>query len=251
MDSACFRSCWRRGSSVRAFSRRPGMPAPGLTWIQGDLCSPSAVRQALAGADTLLHLATQPLQAGADVALARPLLQALPNSDIQHAIYMSITGLERMQTAPYYREKLDIERRFEDSGVPLTLQRSTQFHEFVMQLVQRLTVSRVTLMPPGVTLQPVEARAVAHHLAQLTVGEPAGRVRDLAGPETATLEHLAREWHLQQGRRPALLEVPLPVPLFRAWKHQAAVSPEAQVVGQSWASWLGDAAPEDVRAMRT
>ncbi|ULH18234.1 NmrA family NAD(P)-binding protein (plasmid) [Deinococcus sp. KNUC1210] len=236
-----------QGVCVRALSRRPGLNTPRLTWIQGDLRDPLAVPQALAGADTLLHLATQPLQPGADLALAQPLLQALPASGIQHAVYMSIAHLERMQSMPYYREKLDIERRFEACGVPLTLQRSTQFHEFVVQVLQRLTLGHLTLIPTGVTLQPVEARAVAHHLAQLTVGEPAGRVRDLAGPDSMPLEHLARQWQLQQGRRPTLLRLPLPIPLFRAWQHQAAVGTAAQAVGRAWSSWLADAAPEDTQ----
>ncbi len=233
-----------QGLSVRALGRRPGVNTPHLTWIQGDLRAPSAVQQALAGADTLLHLATQPLQAGADLTAATTLLQALPASEIRHTIYMSIAGLERMQITPYYREKLEIERRFEDCGVPFTLQRSTQFHGFVEQILRRLTLGRLTLVPTGVVLQPVEARVVAQHLAQLTVGGPAGRVRDLAGPDTMTLEQLARLWHTQQGRRPALLRLPLTLPLFRAWQHKAAIGTDAQVVGQNWASWLAEVAGE-------
>ncbi|MDB5044674.1 MAG: hypothetical protein JWQ08_724 [Deinococcus sp.] len=239
-----------QGVRVRAVGRRPGVSTPQLTWIQGDLRDPQAVQRALVGADTLLHLATQPLQAAADVAAAKVLLQTLPASEVQHTVYMSITGLERLQTTPYYREKLEIERRLEGSGLPFTVQRSTQFHGFVLHLLRRLTLGRLTLVPAGVTLQPVAAGAVAQHLAPLTVGPPAGHVQDLAGPQILTLEQLARLRHRQQGYPSALLALPLPVPLFRAWQNQAALGPDAQIVGQNWASWLAGLPAEAAGAVR-
>jgi len=226
------------GATVRAMARRLGPEVPRLSWIQGDLRDPGAIHQALEGVDTLLHLATQPLKASADLALAQALLQALSQSQVQHLVYMSITGLERMQGASYYREKLNIEHLFEASGVPLTVQRSTQFHEFIAQLLQRLALGPLTLVPTGVTLQPVAAQAVAQTLVRLTLGDPAGRGPDLAGPDLLTMEHLARSWQRHQGHRGPLLRLPLPVPTFRAWQGRSAVGHGAQVVGESWTSWL-------------
>ncbi|GGK42911.1 epimerase [Deinococcus malanensis] len=236
------------GATVRAIARRPGPQRPGLTWIQGDLHAPETMPRAMEGADTVLHLATQPLKASADLDLAQRLLQSLPASDVRHLVYMSITGLERMQRAPYYREKLEIERLFGASGVPLTVQRSTQFHEFIAQLLQRLTVGPLALVPTGVTLQPVAVQAVAQALVQRTLGDPAGHAQELAGPDTLTLEHLARSW---RGRRGGLLRLPLPVPLFRAWQEQAAVGHRAEVVGESWASWLTTTTRERAKAVLT
>ncbi|UBV44403.1 NAD(P)H-binding protein (plasmid) [Deinococcus taeanensis] len=232
-----------RGAAVRALSRQPGAGAPGLTWIQGDLRHPGDTRRALTGADTLLHLATQPLQATADLTAAQTLTQALTASEVRHAVYMSITGLEGMQGLPYYQEKLAAERLFETSGVPFTVQRATQFHEFVAQLLERLTLGPLTVVPSGVTLQPVAAQAVAGRLAALTLAGPAGRVQDLAGPEPLALETLARQWQAARGHRTVTLSLPLPVPLFRAWRGGGAVSAHAQTTGESWGAWLGSAAP--------
>ncbi|SMB97012.1 SDR family oxidoreductase [Deinococcus hopiensis] len=225
------------GAQLRLISRRPGREMPSVTWIQGDLRDPVACQQALDGADTLLHLATQPLKAGADLAVADTLFPALCRSGVQHVAYMSITGLERMQGAAYYREKLEIEQRLKGSGVPFTIQRSTQFHEFVAQLLQQLTLGPVTLVPAGVILQPVGAQVVAQRLAQLTLGEPAGRVPDLAGPDAASLTTLARQRPGRAGQN-AVIPLPLPIPLFRAWQGRAAVASDAEVVGEGWASWL-------------
>lgn len=230
-----------RGARVRVIGRRPGQDAPGLTWIQGNLRDPAALHPALAGADAVLHLATQPLKAAADLAMAEALFEALPGSDVRHLVYMSIAGLERMQRAPYYREKLDIESRLEASGLPVTIQRSTQFHGFVAELLGRLTLGPLTLVPPSVTLQLVEARAVAAVLTRRTLGDPAGRLPDLAGPDAWPLESLARSWRTQRGRPGTLLRVPLPLPLFRAWQGQAALAQDAPVVGRSWATWLAAA----------
>ncbi|GGO32835.1 SDR family oxidoreductase [Deinococcus humi] len=227
-----------QGAAVQAIARRPGLEAPRLTWIPGDLRDPSAVKRALSGAETLLHLATQPLHATADLDVAQGLLKAIRDSEIRHVVYMSITGLERMQGAAYYREKLEIERRIEDSGLPFTIQRSTQFHEFVAQLVQRMSFGRISLVPTGVTLQPVEANAVARQLTRLTLEQPARRVQDLTGPQPFTLDQLARFWQIHQGHRPTVLRLPLPVPLFQAWQHRAAVEDSALPVGLDWVSWL-------------
>lgn len=227
-----------QGIAVRSISRRPGRQAAGLTWVTGDLNNPATISRGLEGASRVLHLATQPLRPGKDLQMASAVLGALRGHPVKHCVYMSISSLERMQGAPYYREKLEIERRFEASGLPITIQRSTQFHEFVADLLGKLTLGSLTLVPSGVTLQPVDAGAVARSLAQVVIGAPTGRRRDLSGPVPDSLDLLARQWSQHHGRKGRVISTPMPVPVFRVWRHAAAVPEEADFVGRAWTRWL-------------
>ncbi|PTA68055.1 SDR family oxidoreductase [Deinococcus arcticus] len=221
------------GAEVVALSRRPRASQSGLTWVEGDLEQPGTLEAALRPGDVLVHLATQPLRAGTDVALTGRVVQAAQAAGAAHLVYMSIAGLEGLQGAPYYRDKWAAERLVEGSGVPFTILRTTQFHEFADELLRRLTLpGPVTLVPAGVTLQPLAARSAAQRLCALGLGAPAGRVPELCGPQALTFPELARARGLQR-----VLSLPLPVPLFRAWRGGAAVPQGAQVAGPSWAEW--------------
>ncbi|MFD1731972.1 SDR family oxidoreductase [Deinococcus malanensis] len=231
-----------QGRAVQAISRRPGPQAAGLTWVTGDLNSAATLQRGLDGVSRVVHLATQPLRPGKDLQMTSALLGAVQDRHIEHFVYMSISGLERMQGAPYYREKLEIERRLRTSGLRLTIQRSTQFHKFVADLLGKLTLGPVTLVPTGVTLQPVEVSAVARCLAQVVQGAPAGQRRDLSGPAPEAIELLARQWHRHRARTGRVASAPIPLPLFRAWQHSAAVPEEAEPVGRPWIRWLQETA---------
>ncbi|MBZ9750647.1 NAD(P)H-binding protein [Deinococcus sp. HMF7604] len=222
------------GAEVVALSRRPRPAQPGLTWVTGDLSQPEPLRAALRPGDVLVHLATQPLRAGADLNLARAVVQAAQNAKASHLLFMGIAGLERLQAAPYYRDKLAAEGLVAQSGMPFTILRTTQFHEFVAELLTRLTLpGPLTLLPAGVTLQPLEAQAAARALADLSLGSPVGHAPELCGPQALTFAELARQ------RGPGrVLSLPLPVPLFRAWQGGAAVPRGAQPVGRTWAQWM-------------
>ena len=52
-----------RGDEVVALSRRPGQPRPGLTWVAGDVVEPGPWQDQVEGADAVVHLAGEPLDA--------------------------------------------------------------------------------------------------------------------------------------------------------------------------------------------
>ena len=67
-----------RGDRVRALSRNP--PAderPGLEWVIGDLSAEAGMEDAFAGADAVIHCATNPRRPKQDVAGARNLIRTL------------------------------------------------------------------------------------------------------------------------------------------------------------------------------
>lgn len=203
-------------AAVTTLGRRAGPSGPHLTWTPHDLLQGPPD---LAGVDTVIHLATNALKPGQDERMTRHVIQAAQAAGSRHVLYMSIVGLERMQAAPYYAEKLRCEALLEGSGLPLTILRATQFTEFLDGLLGMLRLGPLQLVPTGVTLQPLPARAAAERLADLARQGPQGRVPDLCGPQSVRLDDLAR------ARGGLTLPLPLPLPLFRAWQHGRACGP--------------------------
>jgi uncharacterized protein YbjT (DUF2867 family) len=65
--------------------------------------------------------------------------------------------------------------------VPWTTLRAAQFHEFVLNIVEKMAKLPVVPVPGGLRAEPVDSREVAARLVDLALGEPAGLVADLAG----------------------------------------------------------------------
>jgi uncharacterized protein YbjT (DUF2867 family) len=139
----------------------------------------------------------------------------------------------------YYREKLDAERLVERSPVEWTILRSTQFHDFVLPIVEALSrVPFVTLIPRGWLFQPIEAGEVAGRLVELTLGLPAGRVPDIGGPEVRTLANLTQAYLSAKGSKKGVVELPLPGKTARAFREGAQVT-AASVWGEiTWEEFL-------------
>jgi uncharacterized protein YbjT (DUF2867 family) len=205
------------GHDVRALSRRS---SPGLT--TGDLLTGAGIREALGGADTVLHLATT-RRAGGDVAATRTLLDAATAAGVRHLVLISIVGIDDIPLG-YYRGKVEVEGLVRESGLPSTVLRATQFHSFVEAI---FTVQRWSpvLAVPALRLQPIAVEEVADRLAELAGAPPAGRVADIGGPEQRDLPDLARLWAQATGTRRPVLPLRLPGKLFAAYRSGAGLVP--------------------------
>lgn len=178
------------GLEPRILSRRPG-PAH----VVADLQSGAGLPAALAGVETVLHLATN---RRSDARATQHLLQAARSASVQHLVYLSIVGVDAVPLG-YYRSKLACEQLVEGSGVPFTILRATQFHDFVAGAfrAQRRLPRVITVDAP---FQPISTAAVADRLVSLATAAPAdGRVDDLGGPEVLPMAELARQWLVARG----------------------------------------------------
>jgi uncharacterized protein YbjT (DUF2867 family) len=219
------------GHDVRALSRRSG---PGLT--TADLLTGTGLHAAVAGADTVLHLATGPRGKG-DVEATRRLLDAAIDAGVRHLVLISIVGVDDIPLG-YYKDKVVIERLVRESGLPSTVLRATQFHSFVaaMFIAQRRSP---VLVAPAIPLQPIAVEEVADRLAELADAAPAGRVADIGGPEQHRLPELAGMWaRASSGRRRAVLPLSLPGKLFAAYRSGAALVPGPAFGRQTFAAHL-------------
>ena len=196
-------------------------------WRRCDLESGADIDDAVAGADVIVHCATQPT-GGKDVTATANLLAAAQRAGVGHVVYISIVGIDRIPL-PYYETKLRAEQLMAESPVGHTVLRATQFHDLIAQIFSVQRLLPVLLALRGVRFQPVDTRDVAARLVELAAAGPAGRVPDIGGPEIrdhADLAHAYRSW---RGSRRAVVAVPLPGKIARGFRDGANLAPGNRV----------------------
>ncbi len=231
------------GVGARVLSRggRPGS-------IRGNLITGEGLEPAVCGVDTIIHCASSPFRKArqTDVEETRRLLQAAARSGVSHLVYISIVGIDRVTSYPYYRAKLDAERVIEGSTVPYTILRATQFHDLVLMAVRILERLPVMMVPNGFPGQPIDAGEVADRLVEIAQARPAGRVPDVGGPEIRTLPDIVRGYFEVTGRRRKNLWFRLPGKTARAFREGALTCPESRYGKIRWEEFLREALEQPV-----
>lgn len=230
------------GADVHALSRRARPPEDGVTWHKGDLATGEGVDAALAGAETIVHCASDPYRTKRDLPAAERLVEAARRRGAPHLIYISIVGVDKIPYS-YYRTKHAVERLIEGSGLPYTILRTTQFHTLPDMVLNVLTkIPGVVLLPKGLRDQPIDVGEVAERLAGLALAAgPAGRVDDMGGPEVLTAEEMARAYLRARGlRRPVRVPLPLPGKAGRGFREGHHLTPGRAVGQRTWRQFLDD-----------
>jgi len=223
------------GRPLRVLSRSDREPAGGIEYVTGDLVEGRGVDAAVQGAEIVVHLAGGPK--GDEVA-TRNLVRAASAAGVRHLVYISVIGADRVPLS-WLRSKLDAERAIAESGLPWTTLRAAQFHELVLTMLEKMAKLPVVPVPGGLRLQPVDSRDVAARLAELTLGEPAGLVPDLAGPSVYGFADLTRGYLAARGKRRPLLPVHLPGAAGRAYRAGDNLSPTG-TGERSWEAFLAE-----------
>lgn len=227
------------GSQVSVLSRRQrrdGDPAA-AGWAVGDLRTSAGLEEALHGVDVVVHCASSPFRPREDLAAARNLIAAAQRAGQPHLIYISIVGVDRVPYG-YYQVKLEVERLIEQSGLPWTVLRATQFHDLICYVFQWAARLPVLLLPAGVSFQPVDTSDVAARLTALATAEPSGRADDFGGPLVQPVAELARAWLAATRLRRPLLSVTVPGKVFRGYAAGGHLTPEHADGRSTYAEFL-------------
>jgi uncharacterized protein YbjT (DUF2867 family) len=234
------------GQDLRVLTRRGREPLDGIDYVTGDLLTGEGIDRAVGGVSTVLHLAGGPK--GDDEA-TRTLVQSAARAGVQHLVYISVIGADTVPLG-YFRSKLGAERAVSGSGIPWTMLRAAQFHDLVLTVAEKMAKLPVVPVPGGLRFQPVDSRDVATRLVELTLGHPAGRVPDLAGPEVYGLGDLVGGYLQARGKRRAMMPVRMPGKAGRAYRAGLNLSLEGIDVGsRSWEEFLAErlAGARDIR----
>jgi uncharacterized protein YbjT (DUF2867 family) len=231
------------GRHVVAVAKERGHHVVSLSRAEGvDLVNGRGLVQALAGIDTVIDVSgiqTTSTKQAVDfyTSATQNLLAAEKEAGVQHHVALSIVGIDGA-TSGLYAGKLVQEDEVRHGGIPWTLLRSTQFHEFVPLTVKIGSVGPLVAVPKMFT-QPVAAREVAESLVDAAEAGPRGRISDLGGPRTEELADLVRSYLAKTGERKKVLEAVLPGRMGKAMRSGALIpAPGAAVGRQTFQQWL-------------
>lgn len=233
---------WQAGHDVRVVSRGTGPKLFTVDWKTG-----AGLTTALDGVDVVVHCAS----ASGDVDMDRKLAKAAADAHVSHLLYISIVGVDRIPFR-YYRIKLAAERVVEQSGVPYTILRATQFHDLLRSVLA--TLARIPVMlVPDLSFQPVDVSEVADRFADLAMADPAGRAADMGGPEVLKVKDMARTYLKATGRRRPIVPFRLPGKVFGAFRvgyHQAPDHADGRITFAGYLAAHSDNRTTSVRAQR-
>ena len=223
------------GHDVRPMSRsaRPG-------WVAADLRTGRGLAEAVRDADAIVHLASAPRKPrDTDVAGTRRLVTAAGAAGVRHLVYLSINGVDRVPYG-YYRAKLAAEEIIRTSGVPFTIVRAAQFHEFTEMLLATFSRLGPVIIDPRFKAQPVALADVADRVAELLADPPEGRTIEYAGPRVIMLDEAARTWLAARGVRRPILRVPIPGRLGRAFRAGGLTTTATPMGTRTWEDYLAE-----------
>ena len=238
------------GRQVRVVARRkPERQVEGVEYVTGDLATGEGIDDAMAGVEIVVHCAGS---SKGDGAKARSLVAAAKRADVRHIVYISVVGADRIPVTSkidrnmfgYIEEKRQAEVIIEESGIPWTTLRATQFHDIVLLVAEQMAKLPVIPLPRGLRAQPIDAGEVADRLVELALGASAGLVPDLAGPRVYDVADLVRGYLRSVGRRRLFVRIGLPGGAARAMLTGANLSPDRAVGERTWEEFLAERVSE-------
>src|SRR6476659_2917289 len=183
------------GSKTVAILRRGGhevvaaSPNSGVNTITGE-----GLKEAMAGAQVVIDLANSPSFEDKAVleffeTSGRNLHAAEAAAGVRHHVALSIVGTDRTPDNGYFRAKVAQEKLIEAYGIPYTINRATQFLEFLGTIAATSADGNTVRLSPSL-FQPIAADEVAALVADVALAAPRNGIVDIAGPERAPFNEI-------------------------------------------------------------
>jgi uncharacterized protein YbjT (DUF2867 family) len=231
------------GHDVRVLSRHHQDGGPGLEYVAGDLATGDGIDAAVQDAEVIVHLAGT--NKGDDVK-AEHLTRAAARAGARHLVFISVVGADRIPITSrvdramfgYFGSKLAAEQIVASSGVPWTTLRATQFHDLLLTTAEGMSKMPVMPVPSGFRFQPIDTGEVAARLVDLSLGQPAGLVPEVGGPEVLQMPDLLRTYLRARGKHRLLVPMPVAGKAGAAFRSGANLTPERAVGRRTWEEFL-------------
>ncbi len=172
--------------------------ASGLNTVTGE-----GLDAALAGAQVVVDVTNSPSFEDKAVleffeTSGRHIVAAEGKAGVTHHVALSVVGTDRLQESGYMRAKMAQENLIEESLIPYTILRSTQFFEFLGSIAQEGTIGQTVHVSPAL-VQPIAADDVAATLANIAMSPPVNDIVEVAGPERVSLADLMKQFLIKTG----------------------------------------------------
>jgi uncharacterized protein YbjT (DUF2867 family) len=170
------------------------------------------------------------------------LLAAETKAGVKHHVALSIVGIDNANSG-LYAGKLAQEDEVRHGGIPWSILRSTQFHEFVPMSIKTATLGPLVFVPRMRT-QPVAAEEVAAALVDAAEAGPKGRLPDLGGPQAEHLKNLVATYLAKTQQKKRIVQLRLPGPMGKAMRNGELIPVPGSAVGrQTFREWLEATSP--------
>jgi uncharacterized protein YbjT (DUF2867 family) len=121
----------------------------------------------------------------------RNLLAEEKAAGVGHHVALSVVGTPDWPDSGYFRAKDAQEKLINESDIPFSVVRATQFFEFVEGIAASATEGDSVRLPPAL-VQPMAAEDVAEAVTRTSLGRPVNGVVQIAGPEQFGLDEFVR-----------------------------------------------------------
>ena len=235
--------------------------------VTGDVGHPESYAAALAGCDTVLHLAAATGRAArsefesVNVKGTQALVAACERAGVRNFLFVSTIAVRYpdKRRYPYAESKQRAEDIVRASSLRFTIVRPTIVvarDAPIWQSLVRLATSRVMLMPgPGTArVQPIHVDdMVAAFIEMLDDDRFSGETVEIGGADVASFENLLRGIHRRRtGREPTVLHLPLtPIAAALFWMERL-IGPALPITAGQLSAFANDSIAEMPRtSMRT
>ena len=163
-----------------------------LSYITADLSNYGTLETLGTDYDIVVHCASDPRKSDSiDREGTRNLLKGLKDSSIKHFVYISILGVDKT-TYPYYQNKLRAENLIIASGIPYTILRIAQFHNFVHDRILNPVMdgNESFTIPTGLEFQSIDLIDVCEEIQESIKRGPTNSILKIGGPEVLTISEI-------------------------------------------------------------
>lgn len=209
----------RAGHDVRAMTRYPDSYSGAGTPVRADVSDAASLKQAIQGCNAayyLVHSLDSADFAKSDAAGAAAFATAAADAALSRIIYLGGLGDDEDELSEHLKSRREVESLLGADGVPVTTLRAGIIvghggisWEMTRQLVERLP-AMITPRWVHTKTQPIAVEDVVRYLVGvLDLPEAAGRTFDIGGPEVMEYAAMMRRVARVEGRRRAIVPVPL------------------------------------------
>ncbi|MDX2249132.1 MAG: NAD(P)H-binding protein [Bacteroidia bacterium] len=210
-------------------------------WKKLNLATGEGLDESLEGVGTIFHLAsaTRPFSADTDVVGTQKMLEAGKKAGVNHVIYVSIVGIDKVPIS-YYKIKLAAEHVIKNAGLDYTILRATQFHEFLDNVIRKTLKYPIAFMPKAIQYQPISLTAVVDKLLDIYERGPINDTLEIGGPEVMTMGKVAQIWLRAHNRKKWIINVPVTLAgrLGKNLAEGGLTTQEATISSQTWKEYL-------------
>lgn len=135
------------------------------------------------------------------------LVAAAKAAGVGHYVAVSIVGCDQLPESGYLRAKVAQENLIEESELPYSIVRATQFAEFTDAIAASMTVGDEVRVPDAL-IQPIAAGDLAAEVARVAEGKPLGGIENVGGPDKISFEQMAPDVLARQGQTKSVVVDP-------------------------------------------